>query len=367
MLADPDPVIEQENMDLNILAMAFQQIACDANFNTAVGNELNDDLEFDVRLFLDNYPTYKVTIQSWMTTNNYIYNDVMRVGSHEGPWAYACNYGNHNSLPPMLAISVDLDSNVLGENDDYIPCYYSTESCNDYEVGLLGLESDLGPENTALPTKALALIFEVGSELAYAKTTELGSDIDNSGTLVSTGGIDPSMCERSDFYNIKSFRVYQQFNKGKKIKIKTNWVYSEDAYFPCIFHDGFQSTRKQWVKKSHRNDVIGVFNPDLVANTTFYTILNSNGITCVPDKYVVGVVYEHDWYTLKKKNKMDITSCLSEVVVKTRNKKHGEIYASYFFFADWCVLDTYRFTAPAGVGDQNAFFDIKSENNYYLD
>ena len=368
MLADPDPVITEENEDMNIVAMAFQEIACDSHFQSKIGDAIDDDLEFDVRLFLDNNPSYKSIIDSWLTANNYSYSSVMRIGNNEGPWAFACNYGNHNSsLPAILAISADLDSLVLGENDDFIPCYFSNSDCGSYQIGLIGLQGDLSPENQSLPTKALTIVFEVGANDLYAKTTELGTEIDNSGTLVYSDGADPNICEKPETVNLLDFRVIQRFNRGKKVKVRSNWRYSKNTVLPCDFYSGVFHTRKQYLIKDDALNVLGTFSPNLRADRTFYISSSTIGMTGVVDRAVVGVVYEHDWYAKKKKNRMEITWCNKEIKIRTRNRKHGEIYAAYYFYADWCLNDTYRFTAPAGIGDQNSWIEIKSEFQTYLD
>jgi hypothetical protein len=69
-----------------------------------------------------------------------------------------------------------------------------------------------------------------------------------------------------------------------------------------------------------------------------------------------GIVFERDFYSLKKKYVMTCNG--QEVKLKGRMRKKKELYASFYFDGNWCQRTVKEFKNRPGVGDQSSYVRI---------
>lgn len=352
---DTDPVLKHNNEHLAILAQAFQQIACDSNFSAAIGQAVDDELECSVEHFLENNQNYKTAVNAWLTNNGHNTYNSLLTGNEDKAWIYAANYGVHTSATPVLAIAIELDSVVLGENDDFIPCFYSESDCNNYETGLVGLEGDLDPEEPSLPNRALTIVFSNEAEESYNKKERknIGDVSSYTGTVIDPGI--PGCGEQGDSYEITTVFVKQKFNRSKKVKVAARFVANDFCNGWHNSHDDFGAD-KIIQGKNILNQVHST-NHDLVL-CTYATS------TChVANNDVVGIVFEKDWYSSKWiSGNFGSANCATRYWErKIKLKNDDEIYAYFAFYADWCLDEVREFNVPLSEdGDHQAYIRIKS-------
>jgi len=356
MTANPDLEINHNNNYLAILAKAFQEIACDSSFNSSFIGLLNVDLECSVEHYLDHNPNYKNIVNIWLNTHGHNDYDNLLIGHENKPWIYAANYGVHSNGSPILALSVELGSTILGEKDDFIPCYYSDDNCNGYKTGLVGLESDLGPEDPALPTSELTLIFSAEAEESYNKKERkyVGDLSTLSGTVVNPG---TPNCEYSEAYKITQISISQKFNKSKKVKVASRFRDNKDC------DNDWGGSDSNW----GRDKIIVGKNLLNTNHSTSYNLESCQSANCqVNDNDVFGVVFEKDWYSSKwLSGSYTSVNCPNPryIELKIKSKKNTEIYAYYAFFAYWCFNEVREFNVPANMdGDHNSTIRIKATN-----
>jgi hypothetical protein len=352
---DNDPVLKHNNEHLAILAQAFQHIACDSNFSTAIGQAIDAELECSVEHFLENNQNYKAAVNAWLTNNGHNTYNSLLTGNEDKAWIYAANYGVHTTATPVLAIAIELDSVILGENDDFIPCFYSESDCNNYETGMVGLEGDLDPEEPSLPNRALTIVFSDEAEESYNKKERknIGDVSSYTGAVIDPGI--PGCGEQGDSYEITTVFVKQKFNRSKKVKVATRFV----AHDNC---NGWDNSDHKFGK----DKIIQGKNILNQVHSTNYDLLTCPyaTFTChVAYKDVVGIVFEKDWYSSKWiSGNFGSANCpIRYWERKIKSKNDDEIYAYFSFYADWCLNEVREFNVPLSEeGDHQAYIRIKS-------
>jgi hypothetical protein len=248
-----------------------------------------------------------------------------------------------------------------------VPCYYATENCDDYQVGLLGLESDLDPESPGNPIRDLAIIFEAGSDITNKTVIDLGVEADYAGTLITQGGTPPN-CEKGDHYNLEHFKITQKYNKGKnlKIRLRVSVSFANVNFTPTDLCLLYAENQKQKCLKGNHQDLVGSFSPpkSFEGRTIVTTVVTTPKSTKESNHW--GMLFESDWYSIKKHHSIYATSCNTNMLLKGRMKNHNELYAAFYFLGDWCNGDTYRFINQPGHGDQNSWVDIQNSSSYNL-
>jgi hypothetical protein len=363
MIQDPDSEIDNLNFLMNQMAQAFMAIACDPGFDAAVANEVNAFLEFSVDTFLINNVGYKTIIEQELIAMGTSYPQLMsnftKQSNQMDMRIYAANFGAHDAdAPPILALAVEVEEQYLNDLSDFIPAYYSETDCSNYTEWLLGFESDLGPEDPSLPTRALTIIFDytfVDVQLRHEDVDV--TDFEPNNPSGGTNG--SSSCEAAPAYTIDAFSTNKSFSKGKKMRVAVAYVssfFGTSLWFPNTAWEGNFGTHYWTLWYGNKNSVVNqgitlankrTIRYDIIGNATalFTNPLppfqfNNDGMT-------FGCIHERDWYALRRSIRFDNPKGSSKEHIWLRYKNEGVI--SYFFVRSrWCAFISITFINSNG-------------------
>ena len=220
----------------------------------------------------------------------------------------------------------------------------------------------------------MVIIFEATvADFANYKT-DLGSAADNAGTIVHEDIFGGACPEYWYAYNLENFEVHNSFSSGKKMSIAARFsTWSTCPEVSTSSSNKKSNNRKKKLVKGKKNDIEGLQTPtkhffsktlwwDYTFGTTNYPV--SSRIQGTPDEELKtwGMVFERDWFSLKKK--YEITCSTDKQMLKGRMRKDEELYASFYFTGDWCSRKIVRFKNRPGVGDQSSFIEIGSSTTW---